>query len=94
METINRLLKKQTPKMRGRGRATGDATPADQSGDTAMAGAEPPPAPTMVRWISDKSGIRLAVPGSWLEGPAGGQFRPRTETESMRNVRRKLVEGV
>ncbi|KAF8252192.1 hypothetical protein K440DRAFT_391065 [Wilcoxina mikolae CBS 423.85] len=94
IDTINRLLKKQTPKMRGRSRATGDATPADQGGDTIMGGVEqtPPPAPTMVRWVSNKDGIRLAVPGSWLAAPVGKRFEPQTETERMRNVRRKLVE--
>lgn len=92
MDTINRLLKKQTPKMRTKGRATGDATPADQ--DTVMGGTEQPvpPTPTMVRWVSNKDGCRLAVPSSWLTGPLGKQFEPQQETERMRNVRRKLVE--
>jgi Ino eighty subunit 2 len=92
MDTINRLLKKQTPKMRGKGRATGDATPADQ--DTVMGGSDlpGPPPPTMIRWVSNKDGCRLAVPGSWLAGPIGKQFEPQRETERMQNVRRKLVE--
>jgi Ino eighty subunit 2 len=92
MDTINRLLKKQTPKMRGKGRTTGDATPADQ--DAVMGGTDQPPVPppNMVRWVSNKDGCRLAVPNSWLAGPIGKQFEPQRETENMRNVRRKLVE--
>jgi len=90
MDTINRLLKKQTPKMRGKGRATGDATPADQT-DPLM-GETPQRPPVMTRWVSNKTGIRLAVPGSWLAGPLAKQFEPRQETESMCAVKRKLVE--
>lgn len=75
--------------MRGKGRATGDATPAD---DMAMGGSENQPAPTMVRWVSNKDGIRLAVPESWLAGPIGRRFEAQTEPESMLQVKRKLVE--
>ena len=91
MDTINRLLKKQTPKMRIKGRATGDATPADQF-DTTMGGTEAPPPPTMIRWVSNKDGIRLAVPNTWLESPLGTQFEPKKETATMVNAKRKLLE--
>ncbi|KAI5799973.1 PAPA-1-like conserved region-domain-containing protein [Geopyxis carbonaria] len=79
MDTINRLLKKQTPKMR-RGRNTGtagDATPANKEEAEAM-GIEMPPPPTMVRWVSNKEGSRLSVPDSWLSSPIGKVFEPQT----------------
>ncbi|CCX32044.1 PAPA-1-like conserved region-domain-containing protein [Pyronema domesticum] len=94
IDTINRLLKKQTPKMRGRGRATGDATPADGNGDITMGGMEAPSPPTMMRWVSNKDGIRLAIPETWMNGPIGKAYSKQEETETMRNAgtKRKLVE--
>ncbi|KAI5818113.1 PAPA-1-like conserved region-domain-containing protein [Pyronema omphalodes] len=95
IDTINRLLKKQTPKMRGRGRATGDATPADGNGDITMGGMEaPPPPPTMMRWVSNKDGVRLAIPESWMSAPVGRVFEKQEPTERMRNAgaKRRLVE--
>ncbi|KAI5856028.1 PAPA-1-like conserved region-domain-containing protein [Tricharina praecox] len=52
MDTIHRLLKKQTPKMRGKGRATSDATPADQA-DSLM-GDGPQRPPIMTCWVRNK----------------------------------------
>lgn len=95
METINKLLKKQTPKMRKNRatNATGDATPAGSGEGGALRGSvEPPPPPTMVRWVSNKDGIRLGVPDLWLAGPVGDVFKPQTETERMSAVRKRLVE--
>lgn len=83
MDTINKLLKKQTPKMR-KGRGTGDATPAGgPEADSAMGGVSEllVPAPTMVRWVSSKSGTRLGVPDSWLAGPAGAVFKTQIAPE-------------
>lgn len=71
MDTINRLLNKQPPKRRGRQAAAdgAEATPADQEP------AEPEKAdPTMVRWISNKSGFKVNVPEEWLGTPAGRLF--------------------
>ncbi|OQD72392.1 hypothetical protein PENDEC_c021G04057 [Penicillium decumbens] len=70
MDTINRLLRKQPPKRRGRGAAVGadaaDTTPADQEG------LEPEKAdPLMVRWISSANGCKVGVPVEWLGTPAG-----------------------
>jgi Ino eighty subunit 2 len=90
IDTINRLLKKQTPKLRGRGKAAGDATPADQA--NAEAALEGVDLPTMVRWTSNKDGIRLSNPDSWLKAPVGKIFEPQKETERMSAVRRKLIE--
>lgn len=75
-DTINRLLKKQAPKRRGkisRVEITADAA----------AGAESAPSeepeieranPVFVRWVNDAKGCRVGVPGEWLEGPAGRVF--------------------
>lgn len=94
MDTINRLLKKQTPKMRGSRGTVGEAgTPArggGGGGDGALA--EAPPPPTMVRWVSDKDGIRLGVPETWMQagGSVGEVFKKQEPTPRMR----KLVEEI
>lgn len=73
MDTINRLLRKQPPKRRGRGAAVAadatDTTPGDQEN------LEPEKAdPLMVRWISGTSGCKVGVPEEWLGTPAGRVF--------------------
>ncbi|KAJ5189568.1 hypothetical protein N7491_005899 [Penicillium cf. griseofulvum] len=70
MDTINRLLKKQAPKRRGRQAAEGaDATPGGQEGvETEKAD------PTLVRWISGPNGCKVSVPEEWLGTPAGRVF--------------------
>jgi Ino eighty subunit 2 len=73
MDTINRLLRKQPPKRRGRGAAAAadatDTTPGDQEG------LEPEKAdPLMVRWISGTNGFKVGVPEEWLGTPAGRVF--------------------
>lgn len=83
MDTINRLLRKQPPKRRGRA-AAGDgtgSTPADQEN-----GEPEKPDPTMVRWTSNANGCKLSVPEEWLGTPAGRLFGPPT------NRGGKLVE--
>lgn len=66
METINKLLKKQAPKSNRRNALLlGDETPD---------GEHPKANPALIRWTSTKGGIRVAVPGEMLEGPAGRVF--------------------
>lgn len=92
MDTINKLLKKQTPKMRNKGRDTGVATPADLEPNSMP---ESFPVPKMVRWVSNKDGIRVGVPDAWLVGPAGKVFVKQVETERMKAARgRRMVEEV
>ena len=69
METINKLLKKQPPKTKGRGAAlaAGDETPDMQP---------PKPSPVFVRWVSGKDGVRVGVPDEIMAGPAGRVFVP------------------
>lgn len=66
METINKLLKKQAPKTKGRVLA-GNADEMDDAGVHK-------PNPIFVRWTSSKEGSRIAVPNEMLEGPAGRVF--------------------
>lgn len=70
MDTINRLLKKQAPKRRGRvpvGELGGEATP-----DVAV---EPEKAdPIYIRWISTSEGCKVAVPTEMLGTPASQPF--------------------
>ncbi|TVY60846.1 INO80 complex subunit [Lachnellula suecica] len=67
METINKLLKKQAPKTNARRR--------DLNGELTPDSSEPQkPSPLFVRWVSNKDGNRIGVPGEWLEGPVGSVF--------------------
>lgn len=66
METINKLLKKQAPKTKTKAQPV-DETPSDEVSR---------PDITMVRWVSNKDGIRVAVPEEMLEGPSGKVFVP------------------
>ena len=76
MDTINRLLRKQAPKRRGK------VTAAEIAAEGGSAAAEQPedqpvhakPDPIMVRWISSRDGCRVGVPDEWLGTPAGRLF--------------------
>ncbi|WZH48084.1 PAPA-1-like conserved region-domain-containing protein [Fusarium acuminatum] len=63
METINKLLKKQAPKV-NRKAAAGASEDANR------------PHPVFVRWISNKNGVRVAVTEEMLDSPAGNIFKP------------------
>jgi Ino eighty subunit 2 len=65
METINKLLKKQAPKVARRAHGAGDETPDSEAQK---------PNPVFVRWISTKEGNRVAVPEEMLAGPVGKVF--------------------
>jgi Ino eighty subunit 2 len=83
MDTINRLLRKQAPKRRGR-------IPAAEAAENAAADQEAAAEtdfvdPTMVRWISGREGSRVAVPEEWI-GTAPGRIFGGTP--------RKLVEEI
>ncbi|TDZ40356.1 INO80 complex subunit 2 [Colletotrichum trifolii] len=67
METINKLLKKQAPKTKGKGGAGGEDTPNNEP---------PKPDAAFVRWVSSKKGTIVAVPGEMLGGPTGKAFIP------------------
>ncbi|KAL2753743.1 hypothetical protein ACRALDRAFT_1071848 [Sodiomyces alcalophilus JCM 7366] len=65
METINKLLKKQAPKTKSKAQAGGDETPGEEASR---------PDAIMVRWVSNKDGVRVGVSEEILEGPAGKVF--------------------
>ncbi|KAI1381363.1 PAPA-1-like conserved region-domain-containing protein [Hypoxylon crocopeplum] len=67
METINKLLKKQAPKISRKSQLAGDQSP---DGDSQK------PNPVFVRWVSNKDGSRVAVPDEMLSGPSGRVFVP------------------
>ncbi|EAW14144.1 PAPA-1-like domain-containing protein [Aspergillus clavatus NRRL 1] len=84
MDTINRLLRKQAPKRRGRiPVAEAEAVAAEQEAQEYEK-----PQPTMVRWISGREGSRIGVPEEWLGTPAGRVFGGAT------NESAKLVQEV
>jgi Ino eighty subunit 2 len=80
METINKLLKKQAPKTTKKNAAANDGY-GEGSG----------PDPTVIRWVSTKSGSRLGVPGEMVGGPAGKLF---TGTSGGGLASGKMVEEV
>ncbi|KAG5946491.1 hypothetical protein E4U59_003716 [Claviceps monticola] len=68
METINKLLKKQAPKInrKAAAAAAARADSPDEEGNKTNS--------TMVRWINNKNGSRVSVPEDILAGPAGSVF--------------------
>ncbi|KAL2872786.1 PAPA-1-like domain-containing protein [Aspergillus lucknowensis] len=84
MDTINRLLRKQAPKRRGRIPAAEAAENAAADQESAAPDVEAVD-PTMVRWVSGSGGSRLGVPEEWIGTPAGHVFG---------GAPRKLVEEV
>lgn len=78
MDTINRLLKKQAPKRRGKISAA-EISAQEHGGDNESPQEIPeeeiPPAnPVYVRWVSDREGCRIGVPGEWLGTGVGKVF--------------------
>ena len=78
MDTINRLLKKQAPKRRGRApglatTVTGDSSMADIVAETQESDYERG-SEVYVRWINNKKGSVVAVPQEWLDAPIGRVF--------------------
>ncbi|KAI0154456.1 hypothetical protein GGR57DRAFT_115508 [Xylariaceae sp. FL1272] len=65
METINKLLKKQAPKISRKAQLAMETTPDVEAQR---------PDPIFVRWVSSKEGVRVAVPEEMLSGPAGRVF--------------------
>ncbi|KAL9126702.1 MAG: hypothetical protein Q9217_004282 [Psora testacea] len=77
-DTINRLLKKQAPKRRGKisqaeiaAQDRGD----DEDEEVGEVEEEVRPAnPIFVRWVSMKEGCKVGVPAEWLGAPVGRVF--------------------
>ena len=81
MDTINRLLKKQAPKRRGK--ISNAELNANKDGSTNTPGnetsiAEPEiekPNPIFVRWVNTREGTKIGVPEEWLGAPVGKVFQ-------------------
>ncbi|KAM5366742.1 hypothetical protein ACJA88_011840 [Fusarium oxysporum] len=69
METINKLLKKQAPKINRKAAAAGAGGSEDSN----------KPDPVFVRWVSNKNGVRVAVTEEMLDSPAGQVFKPASK---------------
>ncbi|KAG4276947.1 hypothetical protein FPRO04_07693 [Fusarium proliferatum] len=69
METINKLLKKQAPKINRKAAAAGAGGLEDSN----------KPDPVFVRWVSNKTGVRVAVTEEMLDSPAGQVFKPASK---------------
>ncbi|KAF5582523.1 hypothetical protein FPCIR_9499 [Fusarium pseudocircinatum] len=69
METINKLLKKQAPKINRKAAAAGAGGLEDSN----------KPDPVFVRWVSNKTGVRVAVTEEMLDSPAGQVFKPSSK---------------
>lgn len=102
-DTINRLLKKQAPKRRGK--ISAKEIEAQDRGDMSEAeeqqllqrgneeAAEIVPAnPVFVRWVSDRQGCRVGVPAEWEGTPMGQVFVGGSNAGG--SVSGKMVEEV
>ena len=82
MDTINRLLKKQAPKRRGKISAAETTATAIAGGTVSTPNDQSPPEgiefekpnPVFIRWISNHEGNRVGVPEEWLGSPMGRIF--------------------
>jgi Ino eighty subunit 2 len=91
MDTINKLLKKQAPKRRGKiaaAETAGDTTPRIQEAQESEK-----PEPTMIRYISNRNGCKIGVPEEWLGTPAGRLFGSTSGKVTKTHIRR-LVEEI
>ncbi|MCJ1338378.1 hypothetical protein MMC09_003665 [Bachmanniomyces sp. S44760] len=79
MDTINRLLKKQAPKRRGKISAAETTSAANADGKASTPNDQTEldeieyekPNPVFVRWVSTKQGTRIGVPEEWIAAPLG-----------------------
>lgn len=69
METINKLLKKQAPKVNKKAVAAAAAAEGDPEDESSKV------SPVFIRWVSTKDGSRVAVPGPIANGPVGRVFQ-------------------
>ena len=80
METINKLLKKQAPKINRK--AVAETSEADLQKAN----------PVFIRWVSNKNGNLVAVPDEVMDGPAGVLFGEKSEKSSEKSSGRLVME--
>ena len=69
METINKLLKKQAPKVNKKAAAAaaaGEDSPEDEGANGN---------PAIIRWVNSKDGSRVGISRELVDGPAGNVFK-------------------
>jgi Ino eighty subunit 2 len=80
MSTINRLLKRQPPKRKGKAgnaEAMETATGAEGASPAEFEEIEVEKAnPLFVRWVNNRDGSRIGVPDEWLGKKVGRVFGP------------------
>ena len=91
MDTINRLLKKQAPKRRGKIPAAETTANGDMVGTPQQDFEYEKPNPVLVRWVSDSRGCRIGVPKEWLETPVGRVFEGGRKASG--RMMEEIVEG-
>ena len=90
MDTINKLLKKQAPKQRGRSRLIESGASTTGAGDITPnipESASEKPDPVFVRWISSTKGSLVGVPQEWSGTPFGQVFE-RATTDHLRTKKK------
>ena len=78
MDTINRLLKKQAPKRRGKVSTT-EPTGGAETPDIQMNQQEEPEVaadPAFIRWVSNADGYRVGIPVEWQGKASASVFGP------------------
>ncbi|MCJ1309103.1 hypothetical protein MMC25_002758 [Agyrium rufum] len=91
MDTINRLLKKQAPKRRGKlsnAEITAGVGPSPLQEQTSVDAEVEKADPIFIRWVSNKHGSRLGVPSEWDGTPVGRIF------EGGKGFPRRMVEEI
>ncbi|KKZ66780.1 hypothetical protein EMCG_07537 [[Emmonsia] crescens] len=95
MDTINKLLKKQAPKRRGKISAAETAAGGDTTPRTQEPQEPEKPDPIMIRYVSNREGCRVGVPEEWFGTPAGRIFgNIPTNQSAGPNQGHRLVEEV
>ncbi|GME29098.1 hypothetical protein GTA08_BOTSDO07663 [Neofusicoccum parvum] len=86
MDTINRLLKKQAPKRRGKAQIEGDGD--DQDGDYERA------PPLYIRYTQTAENSQIAVPHEWLSSPIGELLTKSKPATDKRPFAGRMVQEV
>ena len=68
METINKLLKKQAPKVNKKAAA---AAAAEEDGEDESTKVNP----AIIRWVNSKDGSRIGLSQDLVDGPTGNVFK-------------------
>lgn len=87
MDTINRLLKKQAPKRRGKAQIDADAA-GEEDVDYERAH------PLYIRYTQTAENSVIAAPREWLDGPIGGMLKSSRPATDKRPFGGRMVQEV